>query len=302
MPTKVSNPPKIENLALSEIAPYEKNPRDNAPAVDAVAKSIEDYGFLVPIIVDKDGVIVAGHTRYIASQKLGLDEVPVIRAEHLTEEQAKAFRLIDNKTSELATWDFDLLAEEIGSLAESGLDLVPFGWTKEEVDCLSQIVADDCVNEMSDDFDPSTKQQGADGLTGAINSGNNDPSVSKDPKSIRVAIGEVNFFVDVQMYREWVHEVRKRNDFDMQKVIDDLAGCLGLKPRRVKRTASSKETPVSDDAASDEAPEKAQPVSSTRKRERVRRPLKDKAATTRTRNRPKSPEQTLRDAVSETEA
>lgn len=98
------------------MVPYENNPRNNDDAVDAVASSIKEFGFKVPIIVDKNNVIVAGHTRLKAAQKLGLEEVPVIVADDLTPEQVKAFRLADNKVGELATWDFSRLEEELTNI------------------------------------------------------------------------------------------------------------------------------------------------------------------------------------------
>ena len=110
---------------IGEIKPYKRNPRNNDNAVDAVAKSISEFGFKVPIVIDKDGEIVAGHTRYKASKKLGLKEVPCIVADDLNEDQIKAFRLADNKTNELATWDDELLALE---LADIKLDMADFGF------------------------------------------------------------------------------------------------------------------------------------------------------------------------------
>lgn len=106
----------IVEKRLDELQPYENNPRKNDNAVPYVAKSIEKYGFKNPIIIDKNGVIVAGHTRYLASIELGLDKVPCIIADDLTEEQIKEFRLVDNKTSEFAGWDFDMLADELQEL------------------------------------------------------------------------------------------------------------------------------------------------------------------------------------------
>lgn len=101
---------------VSELKPYEKNPRVNDNAVEYVANSIKDFGFKVPIVIDKDNIIVAGHTRLKASKKLGLKEVPCIVADDLDEEQIKAFRLADNKVSELASWDFELLGDELEDL------------------------------------------------------------------------------------------------------------------------------------------------------------------------------------------
>ena len=107
------NEEKIVMMFTDEIIPYNNNPRVNDGAVDAVAKSIEQFGFRSPIIVDKDHVIIAGHTRLKASQRLGLKAVPVIVAGDLTEEQANALRIVDNRTSDLAEWDFVKLKEEL---------------------------------------------------------------------------------------------------------------------------------------------------------------------------------------------
>lgn len=119
---------QVVYLGLDEIKPYEKNPRRNAQAVDAVAASIDNFGFKVPIVLDKHNVIVAGHTRYAAAQKLGIDKVPCVRAEHLTPKQARAFRLADNKTAELAEWDKPALNLELNELM--GLfDMTEFGFS-----------------------------------------------------------------------------------------------------------------------------------------------------------------------------
>lgn len=112
-------------LNISELKPYENNPRFNDKAVDAVAASIKEFGFKVPIVIDKDNVIIAGHTRLKAAQKLGMTEVPVIIADDLTEEQVKAFRIADNKVAELAEWDFEKLEME---LKELNIDMNQFGF------------------------------------------------------------------------------------------------------------------------------------------------------------------------------
>lgn len=104
---------QIIEMDIRDLIPYENNPRRNDAAVDKVAASIQEFGFKVPIIVDKDNVIVAGHTRLKAAEMLGMDKVPVIRADDLSEEKVKAFRLADNKTGEIATWDFAKLEEEL---------------------------------------------------------------------------------------------------------------------------------------------------------------------------------------------
>lgn len=115
---------------LNEIKPYEKNPRKNSKAVDKVANSIREFGFKVPIVIDANGTIVAGHTRYLAALKLGLETVPCIEATDLTDQQIKAFRLADNKTSEFSEWDFDLLGEELNSLLD--FDMSDFGFDDDE--------------------------------------------------------------------------------------------------------------------------------------------------------------------------
>lgn len=124
--------PEIIYLPLSEIKPYENNPRYNESAVDAVAQSIKEFGFKNPIIVDKHKVIIAGHTRYKASQQLGLEEVPCIIASDLTDQQAKAYRLVDNKVGELAEWDFLKLGKEITGLPE--YDFEGFGFDLQEIE------------------------------------------------------------------------------------------------------------------------------------------------------------------------
>lgn len=121
----------IVQKKLTDLIPYENNPRNNDAAVDYVAESIKEFGFKVPIIIDKNNVIVAGHTRYKASEKLGIAEVPCLIADDLTEEQIKAFRLADNKVAEIATWDFEKLDLE---LSELDFDMELFGFDEVERD------------------------------------------------------------------------------------------------------------------------------------------------------------------------
>ena len=135
---------KIEYKNIDDIIPYENNPRNNEEAVEFVANSIKEFGFKVPIVVDKDNVIVTGHTRLKAAQKLGLEQVPVIYADDLTDEQIKAFRIADNKTSEKANWDLDKLKIE---LEDINFDMTDFGFGDFE---LSMLV-DDMEPEPYDD-------------------------------------------------------------------------------------------------------------------------------------------------------
>lgn len=117
---------KIIEKSVEELTPYENNPRKNDGAVDAVAASIREFGFKVPIIIDKDNVIVAGHTRLKAARKLGLETVPCIIADDLSPEQIQAFRLADNKTAELADWDFDILSVELSKLTDIDMSMFSF--------------------------------------------------------------------------------------------------------------------------------------------------------------------------------
>lgn len=117
----------IVNKKISAIVPYEKNPRKNDKAVKYVAESIRNFGFKVPIVIDKDNIIVAGHTRLKAAIQLGYTEVPCIIADDLNDEQIKAFRLADNKVSEQAEWDYDLLGDELDDIFT--IDMEDFGFS-----------------------------------------------------------------------------------------------------------------------------------------------------------------------------
>lgn len=123
---------QIVNRKISDLTPYEKNPRKNDAAVQYVANSIKEFGFKVPVVIDRDGVIVAGHTRLKAAKKLMLEEVPCIIADDLTDEQIKAFRLADNKVSEFASWDAELLDEEIQDIND--IDMSEFGFDESAFD------------------------------------------------------------------------------------------------------------------------------------------------------------------------
>ena len=119
----------IKYLPIDKIKPYENNPRKNDEAVKYVAESIKQFGFKNPVILDKNNVIVAGHTRLKAAEELDIKEVPCIYADDLSEEQVKAFRLADNKVAEIAAWDFGKLEEE---LADIDIDMEQFGFTINE--------------------------------------------------------------------------------------------------------------------------------------------------------------------------
>jgi len=124
---------KIEMRPIAEVKPYEQNPRLNDDAVEAVAESIKRFGFRQPIVVDGESVIVCGHTRWKAAQKLGLEKVPVHVARDLTPEQIRAYRIADNKTGELAEWNLELLPIELAELGDAGIDWSLLGFDQDEL-------------------------------------------------------------------------------------------------------------------------------------------------------------------------
>lgn len=144
---------EIREIEISKIKPYAKNPRKNNQAVEAVANSIKEFGFKVPLVIDSNYEIVAGHTRYKASKKLKLTTVPCIIADDLTEEQIKAFRLADNKVGEIAEWDDDLLSEE---LLDLDFDMTAFGFDEIKSKEPTEIIEDE-VPEVDEDNEPITK-------------------------------------------------------------------------------------------------------------------------------------------------
>ena len=134
----------VKYLPTDDLIPYANNPRRNDTAVDKVANSIKEFGFRVPIVVDADNVIVAGHTRLKAAKKLGLKTVPCVVADDLTEDQIKAYRLADNKVSELAEWDFELLDLELDDIE---LDMSQFGFEFDEEQGENKREADLAIEE-----------------------------------------------------------------------------------------------------------------------------------------------------------
>ena len=145
----------IVMLPVSEVRPYEKNPRKNAEAVKYVRASIEKFGFKQPIVIDSNRVIISGHTRLEAAKSLGMDEVPCIVADDLTEAQAKALRLADNKVAEFSEWEMNLLGGELGELAEiSDIDMGDFGFDLSEFDNIglndedTEVVEDEVPEEV----------------------------------------------------------------------------------------------------------------------------------------------------------
>lgn len=146
----------IVDKPIDEIIPYVNNPRNNQAAVDAVASSIAEFGFNVPVVVDKNNVLVTGHTRVLAAKKLGMTTVPCIRADHLTDAMAKAYRIADNKVAELATWNTDLLQAELDELKELNFDMTEFGFDEDELNALDDVQEDE-VPEIDEESEPTTQ-------------------------------------------------------------------------------------------------------------------------------------------------
>lgn len=121
----------IQSVNINNLKPYENNPRNNKGAIDYVMNSIKEFGFKVPLVIDKDNVIICGHTRYLAAKKLRMKELPCIIADDLTDEQIKAFRLADNKVSEFSEWDMELLNDELLNL-DLDMDMFGFGFEDDE--------------------------------------------------------------------------------------------------------------------------------------------------------------------------
>ncbi len=140
--------------AIEEITEYENNPRNNDEAVDYIAESIDIYGFKVPLIVDKNGVIVAGHTRYKAAKKLGITQIPCIVADDLNEEQIKAFRLADNKVAEKAEWVLEILADELKELRCDSLT----GFEAWEIENILNPFDENSLGDFFEPAEPKTKE------------------------------------------------------------------------------------------------------------------------------------------------
>ena len=134
----------IHEIAVEELTPYEKNPRNNEKAVGAVAASIKQFGFKQPIVIDANNVVVCGHTRLLAAKKLGIKKVPCVIADDLTEEQIRAYRLADNKVAELAGWNDELLAFEMSCI--QAVDMSAFGFPELQTE-------DEMLEQQKRDFE-----------------------------------------------------------------------------------------------------------------------------------------------------
>lgn len=158
--TKAKN---IELLALDALTPYDKNARLHTRSqIEKIAKSIAAFGFNNPILIDSDQGIIAGHGRLEAAKFLGLESVPVIRLDHLSDKERRAYILADNRLADLSQWDEELLGQEVAALQEAALDLDAMGWTEDELEALIAGLDDiepteDDLSSISDESEPETK-------------------------------------------------------------------------------------------------------------------------------------------------
>lgn len=214
---------KFEYRDINDLKNYEFNPRDNSAAIESVANSIRAFGFLIPVVVDADDVLVAGHTRVAAAKVLGMHEVPVVLAGHLSPQEIDAFRIIDNKVAELAKWDFDLLSGEISKLQGSGLTLTDFGWSREELDCFGQVIADDCLNvDNLIDLQAQERMRAAE---------------RRAPATARFVLGELVFFIQASDYQRWVQGIRTLHDYNELDITAEIKRRLGITEEASNATA-----------------------------------------------------------------
>ena len=209
----------IEHVNVNDIKEYGNNPRLNDDSVDKVAKSISEYGFVVPMVVDDNNIIVTGHTRFKAAKQLSMSEIPCIRASHLTDNQVNAFRVADNKLSELSDWDIDKLTTEITTLMDVGVDIIDLGFSQSEIDCLYDMVDDDCLSAAP-----------------IIESEYNDPNamanktLSSDESITVISVGDVRFYTKKSDYHQWLSNLNKKNEYSVKANILDVANLLGITP------------------------------------------------------------------------
>ncbi|MEK6747488.1 MAG: ParB N-terminal domain-containing protein [Pseudomonadota bacterium] len=196
---------KVELLELKKLVPYARNPRITAHAVDKVAASIKEFGFRQPIVVDNEMVIIAGHVRYQAAQKLGLKKVPVHVADGLSAQQVKAYRIADNRTGEEAQWDNEMLALEIGELEAVSFDKSLLGFEVSELEQLQKTID----GLLSDGIESDEEK-----VVGEADT--------------RATIGAYSFEIPREEYLTWIEEIKQEVGFDKEAIVSELQRRLGL--------------------------------------------------------------------------
>ena len=195
---------KVELMNIEKLVPYARNPRITAHAVDKVAASIKEFGFRQPIVVDSEMVIIVGHVRYQAAQKLALKKVPVHVMEGATPEQVKAYRIADNRTGEEAEWDRELLQLEINELDTGDFDKTVLGFNEEELNSLRLSL--------------ESLQDGIEG----------EEDGELEEADTKATIGPYTFVIERGRYLEWIEVIRHRVGFDKEAIVDELKRRLGL--------------------------------------------------------------------------
>ena len=204
---------KVTMWKLERITPYARNPRQNESAVSVVAASIAEFGFRQPIVVDENGIIIVGHTRFLAAERLGLTRVPVHVAEGLSENQVKAYRIADNKTGEAADWMPDLLALELKDLTEGGYNPELTGFTAAEIAELTE----------APNFDGALGGgENAEGYTEAPD------AEQSDQASVGMSLGRFRFTIERAGYEAWLEEIYQRVGMNEDEVTTELKRRLGL--------------------------------------------------------------------------
>jgi len=196
---------KVELLDLKKLVPYARNPRITAHAVDKVAASIKEFGFRQPIVVDSEMVIIAGHVRYQAAQKLGLKKVPVHVADGLSAEQVKAYRIADNRTGEDAQWDNEMLSLELADLDNMQFDKAVLGFEAAELEQLQKSLESLLTDGIDDDEE--------------------NPIIEADT---RATIGPYSFEIPRERYLAWIEEVKQEVGFDKEAIVFELKKRLCL--------------------------------------------------------------------------
>lgn len=214
-PERADGIPEIsmEYVNIDSLQQYEYNPRINDHVVETLANNIREYGFVVPCVVDKNNVLVTGHTRVKAALGIGMTKIPIIRATHMSNAQVKAFRLFDNKISEMAQWDVGLLATELQQLTSVGYDVAGLGWSSAEIDSMSSVVADDCLNPAGLEDEQNAQAS---------------RTQRRAPTNVRVVIGDIVFFVESGRFREWADGIRQLCDFSEAGIAEELKDRLRI--------------------------------------------------------------------------
>lgn len=195
---------KVEHVSIDKLVPYARNPRINAHLVDEVAASIKEFGFQQNIVVDSEMVIVVGHVRYMAAQKLGMKEVPV-NVMKASKAKIRAYRIADNKLGEKSQWDNQLLHLEIGELEEEGYDKTKTGFNEDELNNLHASMA-------------RLQEDGIDG----------EEQGEVEEADTNATIGPYRFVIERGAFLEWMEEIKQRVGFDKEAVIAELRKRLGV--------------------------------------------------------------------------